>query len=70
MSIAKKFISKFISGKSDSNIDFNDLRKLLLHFGFRERIKGSHHIFNKEGIDEKLIFNLVKSYQKHIRLNK
>jgi hypothetical protein len=52
MSIAKKFISKFISGKSDSNIDFNDLRKLLLHFGFRERIKGSHHIFNKEGIDE------------------
>ena len=52
MSIAKKFINKFISGKSDSNIDFNDLRKLLLHFGFRERIKGSHHIFNKEGIDE------------------
>lgn len=67
MGIAKKFINKIINGKSDSNIDFNDLRKLLLHLGFRERIKGSHHIFNKKGIDEIINIQpckkLSKAYQ-------
>ena len=41
------------SGKSDANINFEDLRKLLLILGFEERIKLSHHIFRKEGIAEK-----------------
>jgi predicted RNA binding protein YcfA (HicA-like mRNA interferase family) len=37
-------------------LNFNDLRHLLKQFGFAERVKGSHHIFTKEGVDE--IINL------------
>ncbi len=44
---------KILEGKSDANINFEDLRKFLINFGFIERIKGSHHIYRKEGIIEK-----------------
>jgi len=30
-----------------------DLVKLLQHFGFEMRIKGSHHIFRKKDVEEK-----------------
>lgn len=53
MSKREKLIEKILSGKSDSNIKFEDLRKLLLSLGFEEKIKGSHHIYRKEGIEEK-----------------
>ena len=52
----KAIIDKILSGLSDKNIRFQDLRKVLIGFGFDERIKGSHHIFTKEGIEE--ILNL------------
>ncbi len=29
-------------------------RELLLHLGFDERIRGSHHLYRKEGIVEKI----------------
>ena len=45
-----------LSGLSDKNIRFEDLRKLLLALGFGERIKGGHHIFHKELVPE--IINL------------
>ena len=67
MSKIKKIIEKILRGTADKNISFNDLCQILHHFGFEERIKGSHHIFFKEGIDE--ILNLqpkeskVKLYQ-------
>ena len=54
-------------GSSDANIEFEDLRQLLHGLGFQERIRGSHHIYTKEGVME--IINLqakgskVKSYQ-------
>jgi len=35
---------KIISGTSDNNVDFEQLRKMLVQLGFKERIKGSHHI--------------------------
>ena len=41
-----------LGGRSDANIRFSDLRALLLHLGFSERIRGSHHLFDKEGIVE------------------
>ena len=67
MSISKKIIHKILSGKSDNNIGFNDLRKIILQLGFTERIKGSHHIFNKVGIDEIINIQpdkkLSKAYQ-------
>jgi hypothetical protein len=45
-----------LSGTAAANIRFSDLRNLLLHLGFTERIKGNHHIFHREGIPE--ILNL------------
>jgi hypothetical protein len=40
---------------------------LLKHFGFEMRVKGSHHIFRKSGIEEKPNLqkdgNKAKSYQ-------
>jgi len=52
MSQKEKLLIKILSGQSDSNIDFNELRSLLIGFEFQERIKGSHHIYSKNGIDE------------------
>lgn len=63
----EKLIEKILAGKSDSNIRFQDLRKLLLSLGFEERIKGSHHSFRREGIEEKpnlqMDGNKAKTYQ-------
>ena len=52
MSQFQKFYLKLISGKSDNNIDFNELSNFLTKLSFKERIKGSHHIFTKNGIEE------------------
>jgi len=67
MSQLKKIIKKLLSGVSDNNISFNDLINLLKKLGFIERIKGSHHIFYKDGIEEIINFqakgNKAKPYQ-------
>ncbi len=64
----KKVLDKILSGLADKNIRFQDMRKLLNDLGFSERIKGDHHIFYKDGIEE--IINLqplrdgkAKAYQ-------
>jgi len=66
--MVKNILEKVLSGVSDKNIKFSDLRKLVLDLGFGERIKGDHHIFFKEGVVE--IINLqplkdgrAKAYQ-------
>ncbi|MBM2814853.1 MAG: hypothetical protein HW421_1615 [Ignavibacteria bacterium] len=56
MSKSTKILMKVLNGKNDSNINFTDLVNLLIFLEFDERIKGSHHIFSKEGIVE--IINL------------
>ncbi|WP_442945958.1 type II toxin-antitoxin system HicA family toxin [Ohtaekwangia sp.] len=43
---------KAFTRKCRSDFDFEDLVSLLKKLGFEFRIKGSHHIFFKEGIDE------------------
>lgn len=55
MTIAK-LIERILSGRSDANIRFEDLRAVLLALGFGERVKGSHHIFTREDVAE--ILNL------------
>lgn len=47
-------VQRVLSGRADANIRFNDLRRLLVRLGFVERIRGSHHIFVKEGVEELL----------------
>jgi predicted RNA binding protein YcfA (HicA-like mRNA interferase family) len=50
----EKIIEKVLRGASDANIAFDDIRSLLLQLGFEERIRGSHHIYRKSGIEEKI----------------
>ena len=52
----KRVLQQVLSGASDANIRFDDLRTLLIHLGFEERIRGDHHIFSKSGVEE--ILNL------------
>ena len=52
MTQRNKLISKILAGTSDSNIAFDELCGLLKSLGFEKRIKGSHHIFYKTGVDE------------------
>lgn len=58
---------KILQGTSDANVNFVDLCNLLKNLGFAERIRGSHHIFRKEGIIEKINLqrdgNKAKVYQ-------
>ena len=51
-----KILIKILSGVNDKNIKFQDLRKLILHYGFTERICADHYIFTKENVFE--IINL------------
>jgi predicted RNA binding protein YcfA (HicA-like mRNA interferase family) len=68
----EKLITKILSGQQDASIQFSEAVALLEALGFSLRIKGSHHIFFREGVKE--IINLqpdgskAKSYQiKQIR---
>ena len=72
MSQQDKLLAKILLGNSDANIPFAQLCQLLRRLGFEERIRGSHHIFPKDGVEE--ILNLqpkasqAKAYQvKQIR---
>lgn len=56
MSRLSKILEQILRGNSDANIDFNNLRKLLVALGFRERVQGSHHIFTRSNVIE--IINL------------
>jgi hypothetical protein len=51
-----KILDKVLRGASDANIPFDELCHLLRRLGFDERIRASHHIFSKSGLDE--ILNL------------
>ncbi len=52
----KSLLKRILSGLSDRNIRFEDMKKLIMSLGFDCRVKGDHHIFSKEGIAE--IINL------------
>jgi hypothetical protein len=51
-----RLLSQILSGRSDANVGFTDLLRLLRGLGFDERIRGSHHIFTHVGVEE--ILNL------------
>ena len=62
-----KLLTKILSGISDANVPFNGLCHLLHGLGFEERIRGDHHIFTKDGVEEILNLqpkgDMSKSYQ-------
>ena len=54
MSRLTRLRQRILEGRSEANIRFDELRALLLRLGFVERVRGSHHIFRKEGVTERL----------------
>ncbi|KWT82663.1 type II toxin-antitoxin system HicA family toxin [Candidatus Magnetominusculus xianensis] len=64
----EKLKRRVLSNQVSANIAFDDICLLLKHFGFEERVRGSHHIFRKQGIDDKINLqrddnNRAKIYQ-------
>jgi predicted RNA binding protein YcfA (HicA-like mRNA interferase family) len=63
-----KLIKLVLEGTSDNNISFSELSGLLIKLGFEHRIKGSHHIYFKSGLEEIINIqpdskNMAKPYQ-------
>ena len=58
----EKVMERILRDASDANIAFDDIRGMLLHLDFDERIRGSHHVYRKEGIEEKI--NMQRSGSK------
>jgi hypothetical protein len=50
----EKLLLQILRGAADANISFDDLCQLLRRFGFEERMRGSHHTFRKQGVEEKI----------------
>jgi len=51
---AERTIEKLLRGESDASIRFEELSHLLKAKGFRMRISGSHHIFTRPGVLERI----------------
>jgi len=60
-------MDRILGGRADANILFNDICNLLTRLGFDIRIRGSHHIFRRIDIEEKINLqkdgNKAKPYQ-------
>ena len=54
MSKLDKLLEQILGGSSDANTPFNELCQLLRYLGFIERIRGSHHIFTRSGVQERI----------------
>lgn len=67
MSRYEKLLLQVLRGTSDANIGFDDLRWLLFQLDFEERVRGSHHIFRRQGVEDKINLqregNKAKPYQ-------
>ncbi len=52
MTQKEKILQKILSGMSDAHIGCDELCSALRGLGFSERVRGSHFIFVKDGVDE------------------
>jgi hypothetical protein len=63
----RKTLDILLRGTSDHNIRFNELAGMLKSMGFSERIRGSHHLYSREGIREIIDLQpengMAKAYQ-------
>lgn len=50
----EKILQQVLSRASDANVRFDDLRGLLVALGFTERMRGSHHMFGRSDVEEKI----------------
>lgn len=56
MSQTDKLLLRILRGTADADIPFEGLCRLLTCLGFQSRVRGSHHIFYRTGVEE--ILNL------------
>lgn len=68
MSQRQKLLTQLLNSNASATLPFDALANLLLFLGFERRMRGSHHIFTKEGIDDIINLqpttgNVVKPYQ-------
>ena len=56
MSKPAKLLERILLGTADANIPFDGLCNLSQRLGFQMRVRGSHHIFSRAGVEE--ILNL------------
>jgi hypothetical protein len=50
----KRILRRLLSGTADAAIGFDELCGLLESLEFVKRIRGSHHIFRRAGVEEKI----------------
>ena len=62
--MADSILIQVLRGSADANIRFADLRALLLRLGFDERVRGSHHVFTRDGVAEILNLQPKNSFAK------
>jgi hypothetical protein len=67
MTTYRKLLERVLSGRSDANIRFDELRNLLARLGFEERSRGSHHVFVRAGVEDMINLqregHMAKPYQ-------
>jgi predicted RNA binding protein YcfA (HicA-like mRNA interferase family) len=51
---AERTLQRLLSGTADAAIRFDDLCRLLERLGFEKRVRSSHHLFRKGGVEEKI----------------
>ena len=61
---ADKILRRVLSGSADAAIRFDDLCHLLESLGFEKRVRGSHHLFRKSGVEEKINLQSAGSHAK------
>ena len=54
MAKSDDLLARILRGTSDANIPFDDLCHLLRRLGFEVRVRGSHHVFRRPGVEEKI----------------
>ena len=64
MSRHEQLLQRILGGRSDASVRFDDLRGLLRNLGFTERVRGSHHIFRREGVAERINLQRDDSHAK------
>ena len=62
-----KTLDRVLRGTSDASLRFDDVCRLLERLGFAERVRGDHHIFTHDSVEEILNLQprgpLAKAYQ-------
>ena len=64
MSRHEQLLQRILGGRSDASVRFDDLRGLLRNLGFTERVRGSHHIFRRDGVAERINLQRDDSHAK------